>query len=137
MGNPRFYKITSLSIPDDKIPVFEEFKKIAQREGKSFSALLVEVVEEYVKKHAEGNPVYKLDKWVDNREFVAFPSLGEPARPSRLRKLPPDMLKELVANARTYLQVGESLTLWVEPHKYHKSLGYKEARCPYCQEEQS
>lgn len=55
--------------------LFEEFKKISQREGKSMAQMFKEFMAEYIKKHGQGNPAYQIDKWVQDPGFMAFPAL--------------------------------------------------------------
>ena len=69
--------VSSFSFSDDKKAVLEEFTKIADREGKGRSELLIELVEEYVKTHSEGNPVFTLDQFQDPN-FKAMPATMSP-----------------------------------------------------------
>lgn len=65
--------IVSFSFKEDKEPVVQEFKKIAKREGKDKSKLLIEIIEEYVKVHSAGNSTFKLDDFQDP-DFKAMPA---------------------------------------------------------------
>ena len=56
---------------------WEECHKVARRENKALSTIIMEKLTEYVKVHGEGNPVYVLDKWVDNPDFKAVPAALE------------------------------------------------------------
>lgn len=42
---------------------------------------------DYVKKHGEGNPTFKIDKWVENPEMVALPTIGEPLKAETLARM--------------------------------------------------
>lgn len=57
--------------------LWEKAKQVAKREGISLSALINDRLEDYVKVHGEGNPVYSLDKWAENEGFTAVPALLE------------------------------------------------------------
>ena len=70
--------VNSFSYPMPKSDTLKEFRIIAAREGKSFSELVVELIEEYVKNHAEGNSTFKLDVWQEDPEFKAIPTLLSP-----------------------------------------------------------
>ncbi len=68
------YKITSLKIP--KL-LHTEIKKIAAREGRDMKDIFTEQLENYAKIHGEGNPIYPLDKFVENADFKAYPALAD------------------------------------------------------------
>lgn len=68
--------ITIYPTPERK-KLWEEFQKIAKREGKTASELFEQILAEYIKEHGEGNPVYSLDKWNENNFFVAYPAVAE------------------------------------------------------------
>lgn len=61
-----------------KIPLSlkNEVKKIALRENRDAQEILVESLQNYVKTHGSGNPIYSLDKWNDP-DFKATPAFGE------------------------------------------------------------
>ena len=67
--------IGSFSYSAEKQLAVEEFDKIAKRENKSFSELLVELMEDYAKKHSEGNPSFQLTQWVEKPDFKPWPAL--------------------------------------------------------------
>ena len=56
---------------------WEECMKLARREGNSLSGIIDEKLHEWFKIHGEGNPVYVLDKWVEDPEFKAIPAALE------------------------------------------------------------
>ena len=70
--------VNSFSYLSDKETIMRELEVIAAREGKSKSNLLVELIEEYVKNHSEGNNTFKLDIWAQDPEFKALPTLLAP-----------------------------------------------------------
>jgi len=55
--------------------MMEELEVIAARERKKTSELIVQILEDYVKAHAEGNPAFSLDKWQENPDFQAVPTI--------------------------------------------------------------
>ena len=52
---------TSLHWPKGREILWQKFKKIAEREGRSMSRILVSMIEEYVRVHEPGNPQKRLD----------------------------------------------------------------------------
>lgn len=58
-------------------PMWKEFQDICDDERVSATFKIDELLTEYVKNHKNGNPMYKLDKWDDNPEFVATPAFFE------------------------------------------------------------
>ena len=67
--------IKSFSYKEDKEPVMDELAVIAARERKDTSKIIVELIEDYVKGHSEGNSTFKLDKWNEDPDFQAVPAL--------------------------------------------------------------
>jgi len=65
--------IKTISFGKEKEQVFLEFKKIAAREGKDLSKLVVQCMEEYVKIHSSGNPSFTIDQFQDPG-FQAIPA---------------------------------------------------------------
>ena len=49
--------------------------EIADREGKSSSEVIMELITEYVKHHGSGNPAFKLDQWQEDPSFQVVPTL--------------------------------------------------------------
>jgi hypothetical protein len=128
-------KLVTISMPDDHKEIWDSFQKIARREGKSVSGLIVQLIKEYVSKHSE-NPVAPLDKWVEKPQFVLFPTLGDEPSEKKLAKFPPDMLRKLSRNALEYHNMSEWLLTWMDRHeKDHKVLNYRHPNCPYCRGE--
>jgi hypothetical protein len=50
------------------------FNEILKREGESKSKVVIQLIEDYVKAHSEGNSKFKLDTWVGNSNFIAVPT---------------------------------------------------------------
>ena len=50
---------------------------ILHREGKSFTEWIHDQAKEYVKRHGAGNPAVPLQKWMDDPEYIACPTLLE------------------------------------------------------------
>ena len=65
--------MTSFSYKEEKESMVEEFDRIARREGKGKSELLVQLIEEYVKVHSSGNPSFTIDQFQDS-SFQAVPA---------------------------------------------------------------
>jgi hypothetical protein len=70
--------IKSFSYKEDKEPIIDELAVIAARERKDTSKIIVELIEQYVKYHSEGNNQFQLDKWNKDPDFQAIPSLDAP-----------------------------------------------------------
>ena len=56
---------------------WKEMLKIAKREGKPLSTIIMDKLKEYRRVHGEGNPVYVLDKFIENPDFKAVPATME------------------------------------------------------------
>ncbi|MEM0010367.1 MAG: hypothetical protein QXW39_07375 [Candidatus Bathyarchaeia archaeon] len=121
-----------LYVSKDKKEIFQRFVEIARREGKKVSALLLELAEDYVKKHGSGNPTFPLDKWVENNEVLAFPTLGEPAQIMYLIKLDKEMLQKIKEHAQSYADKATLLLKELEKHEGHRKYGIKDEYCTYC-----
>ena len=78
--------------------LMEEFKKIAQREGKTMAGLLKEILVNYVKAHKEGNSTFELTKWVNNPNFHVVPTIAEMWSCEMLSKLDDKELEDLDHN---------------------------------------
>lgn len=53
------------------------FKSICDREGANVGDKLTELISEYTKKHKEGNPQHLVTKWMDNEDFIGFPTIAD------------------------------------------------------------
>jgi hypothetical protein len=62
----------SIYLDEDQIKVLDD---IRWRERKSLSAIMRRAVEEYINNHAEGNDCFTLDKWQNDPNFKAVPTL--------------------------------------------------------------
>jgi len=56
---------------------WKEMLKIAKREGKPLSTIIMDKLKEYRRVHGEGNPVYVLDKFIEDPDFKAVPATME------------------------------------------------------------
>jgi len=99
--------ITTIYIPEDKIPIFEELTRIAKREGRSVSSILIEFIEEYVKKHGEGNPVIALDKFISGAVVKALPTLGHDPRRWNWRNTPTHLLEEIWRQSKQWYEAAD------------------------------
>ncbi len=63
-------------LDEDKI---NEFHMLALKERKKLKVLHLEIIEDYIKKHADGNPQYKIDQF-DDPNFVAIPAVFRDSR---------------------------------------------------------
>ncbi|MEM2257805.1 MAG: hypothetical protein QXU87_04065 [Candidatus Caldarchaeum sp.] len=113
----------------DALEVYSRLLKILDREGKSFNTWVYEQMVEYVKRHGEGNPCFRLDQWVEAPEIRAFPTLGEAPVLQKLLDYKPDMLYELLENARAYVYVA---TAAIQLRRKHETHLVRVADCPLC-----
>jgi len=60
MGKP-----TSIWLPEEMLEVWEKFKKIAEREGRSAGQILIDFVANYVRIHEPGNPQWPLPRFFE------------------------------------------------------------------------
>lgn len=63
----------SLYLEEDQIKRLDE---IHWRERKSVSELVRDAINEYISNHFEGNKTFSLEKWQENPEFKAMPTLN-------------------------------------------------------------
>ena len=68
--------VGSFSYTPDKLKLIEDIQRIAKRDGKSFSEVVVLAMEDYQKAHGAGNAQYQLGNWVDQPEFKAYPAFA-------------------------------------------------------------
>lgn len=74
----------------------KEIKKIALREDTTVEDIVIKQLQEYVKVHGEGNPIYALDKWQEPN-FKAVPAFltGLEKWGSYLENCKPDEIQEI------------------------------------------
>jgi len=53
--------------------IYEKLKEIARREGRSASAVISELIEEYVRQHEPGNPQLRLDLILEGKTDLTRP----------------------------------------------------------------
>ena len=110
--------ISSFSFTEEQKPILEEFKKIAQREGRSKSELAMELIEQYVKNHSEGNPNFTIDQFNDPG-FIAMPATMSPDEKwnEYIRKhMTKEERNELDRKAKYMLKIIDAQN-WVENKK--------------------
>jgi len=98
-------QIISVSISSE---LADRLREHARKEGERLSQVVEKAIEDYLKDHYRGNPAFPLDKWVEDEEFVAFPTLGERPNPELVRTLPNDMLQELRYHAYEWYLLAAS-----------------------------
>ena len=65
----------TISVESEKF--WNECLKCARREGKPLSHIITDKLKEHLRVHGEGNPVYVLDKFIENPDFKAVPATME------------------------------------------------------------
>ena len=96
-------QIISVSISSE---LAERLREHARKEGENLSRVVEKAIEDYLKDHYRGNPAFQLDKWVEDEEFVAMPTLGEKPNPELLRKMDNDMLERYVVQSYQHFESG-------------------------------
>lgn len=56
---------------------YQRLKELALRERKNVKIIMGNLLDDYLKKHADGNPQYKLDQF-DDPNFMACPAFYRP-----------------------------------------------------------
>lgn len=67
--------VSSFSYHLDQIEIMNQLEIIAERENKKVSQIIMQLIEDYVKNHAEGNSTFRLENWVENPQFHAIPTI--------------------------------------------------------------
>jgi len=95
-------KLTNFFLEDN---LHQDIKILAAREGRSVKDILTELVEDYLKKHMNGNPQHLLTSYTQNEDFIGFPNitLSPEHKRSYLKKMPEDMKIELLYNVQEWL----------------------------------
>jgi len=95
-------KLTNFFLEDN---LHQDFKILAAREGRSIKEIITELIEDYLKKHMEGNPQHLITKYSENEDFMGFPAiaLNPQNKRSYLKKMPEDMKIELLYNVQEWL----------------------------------
>ena len=109
--------VDSFSFPVEEVVVLEKFVKIAERERKSKSALIMELVRQYIKEHGDGNPAYSLTKWVQDSDFKVTPAFFEsqPKWKQYLEKCDRPELEKVEGKALAIREIARKL--WLEKRK--------------------
>ena len=63
----------TISVKDEEF--WNDCMKVANREGNSLSSIIMEGLKKYMKIHGDGNPVYVLDKFIEDPDFKAVPAV--------------------------------------------------------------
>jgi hypothetical protein len=126
-------KVKTISVKDTELHIWQEFVKLAAREGRAASEIIMDWVKDYVERHSK-NPAIPLDTWVTNPHYTLFPTLGEPPDWRKLTEWPRDKLRELRDNAKAYYEMADQLTKWLALHERdHIPLGLRDKYCPFCE----
>ena len=59
---------------DEKLK--QELDILSKREGRTLKEIFSELVGDYVKTHKEGNPQHLMDSFLENTDFLGFPSIA-------------------------------------------------------------
>jgi hypothetical protein len=86
---------------------FEWFKKIAEREGKTLSELIRDVLKEYAENHGYANPNHRLDDFVKGLVFEAMPTLGHNPSKWDWENTSDRMLAKIWCYAKEWLSCAE------------------------------
>jgi hypothetical protein len=65
--------VSAFSYPLESDDLIKNCKKIAEREEKTLSKIILELLADYAKKHGDGNPAFTLDQFQD-KNFRACPA---------------------------------------------------------------
>jgi len=72
-------KQTSIWLPEEMLEIWQKFKKIAEREGRSAGHILVDFIGNYVRIHEPGNPQWPLPRFIEKSDArVEKPSQDKP-----------------------------------------------------------
>ena len=101
--------IKSFSYKDNKKQIVESAEKIASKEGKKFSELILELLEKHVQIHGDGNPAYTLDQWQNNPRMLAIPALGS-------ERETVFQYWQKIRGTKTWTEVELMLKNWIDSH---------------------
>lgn len=123
----------TFSVPDEKLPLLDEIKKIAKREGRPVSDLIVSLIEDYVKKHGGGNPNFRLDDFAEEEVVKAWPTLGHDPEKFDLSGFTEDEKREMLRYARAWVaKIESSMAKEEEAEKPRSRLIWQRYRCLDC-----
>jgi len=74
IGRPKEKASAAMLTANVEQDTVKNITAIAQREGKSRSALIDEILKDYIKKHLHGNAQYTLTTLIEHPEVKAFPT---------------------------------------------------------------
>jgi hypothetical protein len=97
--------VSAFSYPLEAEELIKNVKKIAEREEKTLSKLIVELLTDYAKKHGDGNPAFTLDHFQD-KNFKVCPAVFRPkhAWDNYLSNLNKKEFKEFESQMNTIIQ---------------------------------
>jgi len=75
----RVKNIRTYYLSDSDLGLQTKIDDLARRERVSLSAVVIDALSEYHKKHGDGNPSYTLDHYQDD-DFLVTPALCRPAK---------------------------------------------------------
>jgi len=96
--------------------VKDELSLLALRERRSLKDIITEQIKEYVKIHKEGNPQHELTSFINNEDFVGFPSIAIP-----MEKKKQYIEDNCVTNDKKLNDFGKEL--WFNVCEWHSYLG--------------
>jgi len=90
-----------LNIPDD---LRQELKILAARDGTTIREIIIEQLRDYLKKHKDGNPQHLLTNFLENGDFMGFPSMAIDLDKKKkwLKSAPKDLISELNYNIQEW-----------------------------------
>ncbi len=101
--------VVSITInTEEERKLYEDYKKLVLREGKSVTQHLKELMGEYLKAHGEGNPSFKLEKWQDDAKFVSLPALASDPAKSPWADYSVEDLNRIVASSNQWIYFADA-----------------------------
>jgi len=74
-------KPTSIWLPEEMLEIWQKFKKIAEREGRSAGQILTEFISNYVRIHEPGNPQWPINRFFEKSEVQVEKSSADKPMP--------------------------------------------------------
>ena len=100
VGRPKFHSQTAILTVSVEASLVEKLTAIAHREGKSRSAIIEPLLEDYVKAHGNGNDTTPLDAFDGHPEVKAFPTPWKRLGRNDLESYAPEELAEMERSLR-------------------------------------
>ncbi len=70
----RIKNIRTYYLSNEDFEIQEKLEEIAYKERVSLSIVVIDAIKEYVIKHGDGNPVFTLDQFVEDKTMKAVPA---------------------------------------------------------------